>query len=293
MGVVFDPSDTRPLTEQIARLGFDAWADGYCASVYREMAAWATQYNTEAAWRMYAHHTTSPDSAPTPPDTETPLTQWGRIITIPRAVLDNDDQGFLRGIPYKVIGMMERTVAAQIRAVFEGHALADDGLPAFAVERGNVIEGSGAALTHEAILDGLDHLRGTAVYLIVPPALAQEAAQLLNATVLIASGTGNSVDERYARDARRSLMLRPIVQVVCEKSLRRPNEWFLLPTPDKSPVHVTTRRPEGLAFSFRRVQSKDAAEIETDAPLMMQVGMEFSATPVATRNAVKMVAHQS
>jgi len=117
MSVVFDPQDTRPLTEQInaADGGPNAWAIAYAAWVYATASQALNAYRAFAAWRFdvrfhvlrdYREHVIPTDEG----DIHLSLIKWGRTLTLDPAIFKNDDQVFLCTVPDKMAHAIMRTI---------------------------------------------------------------------------------------------------------------------------------------------------------------------------------------
>jgi len=159
-----------------------------------------------------------------------------------------------------------------VRQTFEANPVTYDGLPVFSASRpvaqqasaltGNLVSGTGSTLSLANIGAGLAAvnsftgdpdlnpsgvpLNTPGKYLVVPAALAQQAAQILNSTVLLAAGTSNPVSLTPNRNPVRETILQPILQPVVERYLVNPTAWYILPDADDGPLMYITRRGKGM-----------------------------------------------
>jgi hypothetical protein len=200
------------------------------------------------------------------------LKKWGRSITLPFMVIENDDKNFFAQMPARMTRAAERTIAKiVVRTTLEGNLNAYDGTATYSASRtnalmggltGNLVSGAGSALSSANIQAGLAAINTftgdadlnpsgvplniPAQYLVVPPSLALQAAQMLNSTVLIAAGTANPITVLGNENPLRQTDLQPIVKLVVERYLTNTTAYYLLPEKEYGPLAMVVREGRGL-----------------------------------------------
>jgi len=201
------------------------------------------------------------------------LNKWGRYISLPFKMIENDDLQYINAMPRRMTDAVERTMSKiVVRQTFEANPITYDGLPVFSANRpvaqqasaltGNFVSGAGSGLSLANIGAGLAAvnsftgdpdlnpsgvpLNTPGKYLVVPAALAQQAAQILNSTTLLAAGTSNPVSLTANRNPVRETILQPILQPVVERYLVNSTAWYILPEADDGPLMYITRRGKGM-----------------------------------------------
>lgn len=264
--------------------------------MYRRLDEWFKQY--EPAFKTYAHEeqvinykvntivfpaqledalqifqeSDYRDSALSDKTLQFSLKKWGRYISLPFQVIENDDLQFLNSMPTRMTNAVDRTInKIVVRSGLEGNPLTYDGLPIFSASRasaqmggltGNLISGAASALSPNNIQAGLAAVNSftgdpdlnpsgvpmnePAKYLVVPASLAQQAAQILNSTVLIAAGTANPITTLGNESPLRQTILQPLLQLVLERYLTNPTAYYILPRADAGPLMYITQRGKGL-----------------------------------------------
>jgi len=265
-------------------------------TLYRRIDNWFRQY--EGAWMRYSHQEEAADykvhTIIFPSELEDAvqirqerdyidsglidktytfqLQKWGRSITLPFQVIENDDKGFIRQMPERMTRAAERTIAKLVvQTTLEGNLNAYDAVATYSASRanalmggltGNLISGAGSALSSANIQAGLaavNTFKGDpdlnpsgvplnipASYLVVPPSLALQAAQMLNSTVLIAAGTSNPITVLGNENPLRQTELQPIVTLITERYLTNTTAYYLMPEKDYGPIAHVVRQGRGL-----------------------------------------------
>jgi len=121
MGVVFNPSDTRPLMGQIAQAegGPNAWAIAYAAWVYSAVTHALNEYMVAPPWHSrvalhafgdYREHTISTDDG----EVRLSLGRWGHHLSLDLVIFENDDRAYLLAVPGQIARATTRTLDRQI-----------------------------------------------------------------------------------------------------------------------------------------------------------------------------------
>jgi hypothetical protein len=200
------------------------------------------------------------------------LKKWGRSLTLPFQVIENDDKNFIATMPARLTRAAERSMAKTVvRNTLEANPNAYDGVALFSASRanalmggltGNLVSGAGSALSSANIQAGLAAVNSftgdpdlnpsgvpinvPAKYLVVPPSLALQAAQMLNSTVLIAAGTANPITVLGNQNPLRQTDLQPIVELKVERYLTNSTAYYLLPEKEYGPLAMIVRQGRGL-----------------------------------------------
>jgi hypothetical protein len=258
-------------------------------NIYREIDQWFSQY--DAVWQQYARPVMLTDYRPkvlafiqrleqaleirqerdiqdssiSDKGYQVSLKNWGRQITLPFVVIENDDKDFVAQIPAMMTEAAEFTMSViVVRNTLEANPNAYDGAALFTAGRGNLITGAGSALSAANVQTGISTVqsatgdadlnpRGGPLniqprYLVVPTTLQFTAAQILNSTTLIMAGTAGTVTVQgnvnplTAQGLGYQAPLTPLV----DRYLTNTTAWYILPDAKNSPIAVAERQGKGL-----------------------------------------------
>lgn len=193
------------------------------------------------------------------------LKAWGRQITLPFIVLENDDRNFIAQMPEMMTEAADFTMSViVVRNNLEGNPNAYDGSPLFSTTHNNLFTGAGSALTAANVQTGIATIQSAVgdadlnprggpldippKYILVPTALQFTAAQILNSVTLIMAGTAGAVTTQGNTNPLRASGLdydAPLIPLV-DRYLQNTTAWYILPDAANSPLAVALRQGQGL-----------------------------------------------
>ncbi|WP_281674574.1 prohead protease/major capsid protein fusion protein [Veillonella tobetsuensis] len=158
----------------------------------------------------------------------TKVATYGKIFSLTRQAIINDDLGLFSKIATKYGSAAKRLVNKMVYAQLTGNVKMQDNLALFDTKHGNVA-GTGEALSVKAIAKAITAMRRqkgitgdatlniTPKYLVVPPELEMTAYQIVNSTAAVDgvnSGVVNPYKGRFV--------------VVADAELTDPDAWYLV-----------------------------------------------------------------
>ena len=158
----------------------------------------------------------------------TKVATYGKLCSLTRQALINDDLGLFSKIATKYGSAAKRLVNKMVYAQLTGNVKMQDGVALFDNKHGNVA-GTGEALSVKAIAKAITAMRRqkgitgdatlniTPKYLVVPPELEMTAYQIVNSTAAVDgvnSGVVNPYKGRFV--------------VVADAELTDPDAWYLV-----------------------------------------------------------------
>lgn len=158
----------------------------------------------------------------------TKVATYGKIFSLTRQAIINDDLGLFSKIATKYGSAAKRLVNKMVYAQLTGAVKMQDGVALFDNKHGNVA-GTGEALSVKAIakaitamrrqkgITGAANLNITPKYLVVPPELEVTAYQIVNSTATV-DGTNSGVVNPY----------KGRFVVVADAELTDPDAWYLV-----------------------------------------------------------------
>lgn len=158
----------------------------------------------------------------------TKVATYGKIFSLTRQAIINDDLGLFSKIATKYGSAAKRLVNKMVYAQLTGAVKMQDGVALFDNKHGNVA-GTGEALSVKAIakaitamrrqkgITGAANLNITPKYLVVPPELEVTAYQIVNSTAAV-DGTNSGVINPY----------KGRFVVVADAELTDPDAWYLV-----------------------------------------------------------------
>ena len=164
------------------------------------------------------------------------LDTHGRLFSISRWSLINDDLGELKDTPRKMGRAAQRSIAKNVISILENNPVAYDGTALFHADHGNL---GSAALSETSLPVGITAIRAQKTQngemaalmpskLLIPVQQQFTADRILNSEMIPDPGSG--MGNRNS--------LRNMVTPVVEPYLTDPNDWYLLVDPDDAPVVV-------------------------------------------------------
>jgi hypothetical protein len=190
------------------------------------------------------------------------LQKWGKQITLPFKVIENDDKGVVGQLPDKMMRSMDRTTQKLVvRSTLEANVAAYDGTALFAAGRSNLVTGAGSAFSMANLQAAITYVQtstgdadlnpsGAPInaqprYLVIPSNLMFAAFQALHSAQIVAAGTAGTVTQlgniNPLADNRASQFYTPVTPLV-ERYLTNTTAWYVLPEPRFSPITVAVRQ---------------------------------------------------
>jgi hypothetical protein len=190
------------------------------------------------------------------------LQKYGRKLTLPYIVIENDDKGVVAQLPDKWMRAVDRTLQKLVvRTNFEANVTSYDGNAIFTSGRGNLLTGGSSTLTAANVQSGIAYVQGQTgdpdlnpgaaptnvqpKWLVVPTALEFNAFTILHSSLVVAAGTAGTVtiqgniNPLADPQARRFYM--PVVPLV-ERFLTNATAWYILPDSRYAAVTVALRQ---------------------------------------------------
>lgn len=158
----------------------------------------------------------------------TKVATYGKIFSLTRQAIINDDLGLFSKIATKYGSAAKRLVNKMVYAQLTGNVKMQDNIALFDTKHGNVA-GTGEALSVKAIAKAITAMRRqkgitdaanlniTPKYLVVPPELEVTAYQIVNSTAAV-DGTNSGVVNPY----------KGRFVVVADAELTDPDAWYLV-----------------------------------------------------------------
>lgn len=158
----------------------------------------------------------------------TKVATYGKIFSLTRQAIINDDLGLFSKIATKYGSAAKRLVNKMVYAQLTGDVKMQDGVALFDDKHGNVAK-TGEALSVKAIakaitamrrqkgIQGTANLNITPKYLVVPPELEVTAYQIVNSTAAV-DGTNSGVVNPY----------KGRFVIVADAELTDPDAWYLI-----------------------------------------------------------------
>lgn len=133
------------------------------------------------------------------------VSEYGRLFSINRRVLINDDLNYIRKQPQRFGKAAGRSISTFAVTTLEGNANTFDGNALFSVAHVNLTSGGGSALSSANLQTAIAGMQRQTVlnilhsvmarWLLVPPALQFTARQILNSSIIVAAGTAGTVTQ--------------------------------------------------------------------------------------------------
>ncbi len=237
--------------------------------MYRRLIEWAGTVPDK--WRMYSAIAEAPDKRPqttivgyesedllavseTGAYVDSPLAdasfQWqvntfGRAFSITRDVIINDDLGYIRQQPKRFGRAANRTLAKFVsQTILEGNGLAFDGNALFDTSNHSNLTTS-ASFDATTIQDAITAMRNQTVLgvfhavepkdLLIPPAFEWVARQLINSSIIVASG-GDSQTGVSAVQIGNVNTLSNALDIVIDPFLTQTNDYYIFADANDVPV---------------------------------------------------------
>lgn len=265
-------------------------------NIYRVLDNWFSEY--KGTWQQYAHQvdlidyrlkqiafvSEMEDALPIYQESDykesglmdkgygIQLKKYGRQVTLPFMVIENDDKGFVASIPQKMARAADRTIQKiVVRNTLEANPNGYDGTPIFSPTHtnalfggltGNLVTGGGSAFSTANLQAGVAAVQSftgdpdlnpsgvpldiPAEFLVVPPSLEFQAAQALNSIVLIAAGTANPIVTQGASNPLQMRGFQTPLTLLVERYLTNPTAYYLLPAKEHGPITVGVRQQRPL-----------------------------------------------
>lgn len=175
------------------------------------------------------------------------LAVYGRLFSITRETVVNDDIGLFRDLPQKMARMVSRTLNKyMVRTILEGNPTCYDGTALFTSGHGNLVSGGSSALSVTSLqaaiyaiqtaVDTTLNPSGTPLgltpkYLVVPPALEFTARQIVQSSLIVATGTA-SASATYGNINP----LQNAVTIIVDRWLTSTTAWYVFVDPSESPA---------------------------------------------------------
>jgi hypothetical protein len=165
---------------------------------------------------------------------------YGRLFSITRKALINDDLGLLRDAPGRLGRASARTLNRNVVEVLEANGNAYDGTALFHADHANLATDalSESALASAALKmnqqtdDNGNPIVLTADLLVIPGALEMTARRILNSTTIYTTGSGTT--PAYGQGSVN--VVQGYVDYVVERYLSDANDWYLFANPSDAPV---------------------------------------------------------
>jgi hypothetical protein len=173
------------------------------------------------------------------------LDTFGRLFSITRKALINDDLGQLRDQPARFGRAAGRTLSRSIVKKLESNPLAYDGTALFDPTHGNLLTGAGNALS-ETALGAADTLLGLQTddqgnpidlqpYLIlIPRNLVLTLRRILQSTNVVVTGMLTAASP--ATTVGETNVMQGYADFAVERYLTDPNDWYVFANPAEAPV---------------------------------------------------------
>lgn len=165
---------------------------------------------------------------------------YGRLFSITRKALINDDLGLLRDTPGRLGRAAARTLNRSVVATLEGNGNAYDGTALFHSSHSNLVTDalsesglSAAALKmNQQTDDNGNPIMVSADMLVIPGALEMTARRILNSVEVTIQGSGSTP----AYGQGNANVVRGYVDYAVDRYLTDANDWYLFANPSDAPV---------------------------------------------------------
>jgi hypothetical protein len=165
---------------------------------------------------------------------------YGRLFSISRKALINDDLGLLRDAPGRLGRASARTLAKHVVEFLEANGNAYDGTATFHSSHNNLVTDalsesglSAAALKFNAQTDDNGNpITLIPSMLVVPPGLEITARRILNSVEITTQGSGST--PAYGQGTAN--VMQGYVPYAVERYFTDTNNWYLFADPNEAPV---------------------------------------------------------
>jgi hypothetical protein len=168
------------------------------------------------------------------------VSTYGRLFSISRKALINDDLGLLRDTPGRLGRAAARTLNRSVVAALEGNGNAYDGTALFHADHSNLLSGalsesslaSAALLMNQQTDDNGNPIMVAADMLVIPGGLEITARRILNSVEITIQGAATTP----AYGEGNANVMRGYVDYIVDRYFTDANDWYLFANPADAPV---------------------------------------------------------